>query len=308
VISPSPKVVSTRSDDDDLSVSGNVDHGYDNISPPLKELPPRSDNEEFLMSGVLPPAEAALLYKGRLPTVHARKDGFMVITPPLKIAAGDAAIGTREPAIDHLDPISPPPETRPSDTKLVRRAEIWLRSFIDNIVNKWRGKRQTDTTSTGSSSSSDGLSSYDQNGPSTYGTAEMQTLPKYYGGGSQTPWGGITTTNANPYKSCPLTGETRSYNFTIAECNIRPDGVETEKAVCVNGQFPGPLIEANYGDMITVSVTNKLQDEGTSMHWHGFLQTGANQVDGVPGITQCAIAPNDTMTYEFRAELYGSTW
>jgi len=57
-----------------------------------------------------------------------------------------------------------------------------------------------------------------------------------------------------------------------------------------------------------VKVTNKLRDEGTSMHWHGFLQTGTNQMDGVPGVTQCAIAPNATMTYTFRAELYGTAW
>jgi FtsP/CotA-like multicopper oxidase with cupredoxin domain len=137
---------------------------------------------------------------------------------------------------------------------------------------------------------------------------DQENLPKYYGGGSETPWGGVTTSNSNPYKSCPLTGATRSYDFSIAECDIRPDGVLTKKAVCVNGQYPGPLIEANYGDAIRVKVTNKLQDEGTSMHWHGFLQTGAHQMDGVPGVTQFPIAPNNSMTYEFRVELYGSTW
>jgi hypothetical protein len=136
----------------------------------------------------------------------------------------------------------------------------------------------------------------------------METLPKYYGGGTQTPWGTVTTTYANPYKSCPQTGAMRLYDFTVAECDIRPEGVETKKAVCVNGQFPGPLIEANYGDTIQVKVTNKLHDEGTSMHWHGFLQTGTNQMDGVPGVTQCAIAPGATMTYTFRAELYGTAW
>lgn len=31
-------------------------------------------------------------------------------------------------------------------------------------------------------------------------------------------------------------------------------------------------------------------------------------MDGVPGVTQCAIAPNATMTYTFRAELYGTAW
>ena len=112
----------------------------------------------------------------------------------------------------------------------------------------------------------------------------------------------------------------------MAECDIRPDGVETRRAICINGksvealtteisarltrlgQYPGPLLEANYGDTIQVKVTNKLRDEGTSMHWHGFLQTGTNQMDGVPGVTQCPIAPNETMTYTFRAELYGTAW
>jgi len=39
-----------------------------------------------------------------------------------------------------------------------------------------------------------------------------------------------------------------------------------------NGQFPGPMIEANWGDWIEVAVTNDLVIEGTSIHWHGFLQ------------------------------------
>jgi hypothetical protein len=278
-ISSPPKVVSTRSDGDEKS--DNLGRGFDTISPAPKVLPPRSDNGEFLMTGVMSPDKAALLSGGKLPTVHARKDGFITITPPSKTAAGDAAIRARDMTVYHLDTISPPPKTRPSDTKLDRRDDIWSSSSVSKVVNKWSGKRQDTPASTESASNSSDLTSYEQNGPSTYGTADMETLPKYYGGGSQTPWGGITTTNANPYKSCPLTGETRSYDFTIAECNIRPDGVETKKAVCVNGQFPGPLIEANYGDMIQVKVTNKLQDEGTSMHWHGFLQTGANNVSSI---------------------------
>jgi FtsP/CotA-like multicopper oxidase with cupredoxin domain len=44
------------------------------------------------------------------------------------------------------------------------------------------------------------------------------------------------------------------------------------------------------------------------MHWHGFLQTGTNHMDGVPGVTQCAIAPGASMVYTFRAELYGTAW
>jgi hypothetical protein len=308
-ISSPPKVVSTRSDQDEsFSMSGNIERKFDTISPPPKVLPPRSDDGEFSMSGVFLPPKLALSNDGKLPTVHARKDGFVTISPPPKTAGDNAAIVARNTTLGHFDVISPPPKTRPSNTRLNRRANIWTSGFIGNVINKWTGKSPTTPTSSGSGSSSGGLTPYQQNGLSKYGTADMETLPKYYGGGSQTPWGGITTTNANPYKSCPLTGATRSYDFTIAECDIRPDGVETKKAVCVNGQFPGPLIEANYGDMIRVKVTNKLHDEGTSLHWHGFLQTGMNQQDGVPGVTQCPIAPDDTMTYEFRAELYGSAW
>jgi len=58
-----------------------------------------------------------------------------------------------------------------------------------------------------------------------------------------------------------------------------------------NGQFPGPMIEANWGDWIEVAVTNDLVIEGTSIHWHGFLQTGTPYMDGTPAISQCPIAP-----------------
>lgn len=35
---------------------------------------------------------------------------------------------------------------------------------------------------------------------------------------------------------------------------------------------------------------------------------GTAHADGVPGVTECPIAPGDTKTYEFQATQYGSTW
>lgn len=58
---------------------------------------------------------------------------------------------------------------------------------------------------------------------------------------------------------------------------------------------------------IEVKVTNNLQ-EGTSIHFHGFLQKDTQWMDGVPGVSQCPIAPNNTFTYRTRAQLYGSAW
>jgi FtsP/CotA-like multicopper oxidase with cupredoxin domain len=69
----------------------------------------------------------------------------------------------------------------------------------------------------------------------------------------------------------------------------------------VNNQFPGPTIEANWGDWIEVTVTNNIPDEGTAIHWHGLLQKQTPYMDGIPGNNQCPIAPGKTFTYRFQA-------
>ncbi|KAF2716845.1 multicopper oxidase [Polychaeton citri CBS 116435] len=97
------------------------------------------------------------------------------------------------------------------------------------------------------------------------------------------------------------------YHLTITNETIAPDGVE-RLGLLINGQFPGPAIEANWGDTIIVHLTNAMQDNGTSLHFHGMRQFGSNEMDGVPSITQCALAPGDSMTYKFVATNYGTSW
>jgi len=75
-----------------------------------------------------------------------------------------------------------------------------------------------------------------------------------------------------------------------------------------NGTIPGPTIIANWGDKIKVHVTNRMVNNGTAIHWHGVRQLNSLLADGVPGVTQCPIAPGESMTYEFRATQYGSSW
>lgn len=58
----------------------------------------------------------------------------------------------------------------------------------------------------------------------------------------------------------------------------------------VNGMFPGPTIEANWGDTIVVHLTNGLANNGTSIHFHGVRQLNTNQEDGTVAITQCPTA------------------
>ncbi|KAL2200169.1 multicopper oxidase-domain-containing protein [Corynascus similis CBS 632.67] len=73
-------------------------------------------------------------------------------------------------------------------------------------------------------------------------------------------------------------------------------------------QFPGPTIEADWGDYIVVNVYNDLQDNGTSIHWHGIRQVGDSNQDGVNGVTECPIPPGHMKTYDFHALQYGTSW
>ena len=45
-----------------------------------------------------------------------------------------------------------------------------------------------------------------------------------------------------------------------------------------------------------------------ALHWHGLLQTGTPWENGVPSVSQCPIAPGKSLTYSFKADLYGTSW
>ncbi|KAK4119022.1 multicopper oxidase [Parathielavia appendiculata] len=103
-------------------------------------------------------------------------------------------------------------------------------------------------------------------------------------------------------------GRLREYHLTLSEKEIAVDGYHANKTV-FNGQYPGPLIEADWGDTIRVTVHNNLTNfNGTAVHWHGIRMFETNWQDGVPGVTQCPIKPGSSQTYEFRAMQYGSSW
>jgi hypothetical protein len=125
------------------------------------------------------------------------------------------------------------------------------------------------------------LSQSAQNGNSPLGSFSAPQLPLYL----NAPGFPTTVVPRSATLNMPKTGITRSYTFNLARATIAPDGV-SRPVILVNGAFPGPTIEANWGDTIQVKVTNNIvgPEEGTSIHWHGLLQTGTPFEDGVPGI------------------------
>ncbi|KAI2627257.1 multicopper oxidase [Hypomontagnella submonticulosa] len=146
------------------------------------------------------------------------------------------------------------------------------------------------------------------NGGSLWGTLDCPTFPDYLES-NPLPYGKPWALHDHPSKGVPHTGVTRYYDFTVARGILAPDGYE-KSGIYVNGQFPGPIIEANWGDWIEIHVHNNITnyEEGTAIHWHGITQKGTPWFDGVPGVSQCPIAPGSSFTYRFRADKYGTSW
>ncbi|KAK3995106.1 multicopper oxidase-domain-containing protein [Cladorrhinum sp. PSN332] len=119
-------------------------------------------------------------------------------------------------------------------------------------------------------------------------------------------WGDFSIDD-DPTYTWPDTGVTRSYNFNIGYTTLAPDGV-TKQLMTVNGQYPGPTIEANWGDDVHVTVCNNLDVNGTGIHFHGVRQYNSNYADGAASQTECPIAPGDCFTYKWKATQHGSSW
>lgn len=116
--------------------------------------------------------------------------------------------------------------------------------------------------------------------------------PRWLGEG-KAPWDCSTGSSNEGSDAIPATGAVRSYDFTISRATLSPDGVAREMIV-VNNQFPGPLLEANWGDIVEVTVFNNITgpEEPTSLHYHGVLQSQTPWSDGTPGVSRkgCYVA------------------
>jgi len=126
-------------------------------------------------------------------------------------------------------------------------------------------------------------------------------------GSDPATWCGLTTAT-DYYQEWPKTCKKISCSLEVTNTTVAPDGI-SRLGMIYNNQFPGPTIEANWGDEVEVHLTNQLTANGTSMHFHGVRQLWTNEMDGVPSITQCPLSGNgDQMTYRWVASQYGSSW
>jgi len=89
----------------------------------------------------------------------------------------------------------------------------------------------------------------------------------------------------------------------VADVEIAPKLRAT--AWTYDGRLPGPLIRARVGDRLIVHFTNQLPEPST-VHWHGVRVP--IEMDGVPGISQPAVKPGETFTYDIVLRDAGLYW
>jgi FtsP/CotA-like multicopper oxidase with cupredoxin domain len=71
-----------------------------------------------------------------------------------------------------------------------------------------------------------------------------------------------------------------------------------------NGTIPGPLLEGNVGDEVTVHFKNSLP-ESTTIHWHGLRLPA--EMDGTPAV-QNPVKPGESFDYKFVLRDAGLYW
>ncbi|CAG8564146.1 10501_t:CDS:2 [Acaulospora colombiana] len=141
--------------------------------------------------------------------------------------------------------------------------------------------------------------------------------------------------NNNLFDSFTALAETpgnviRNYTFELRKVSLAPDNF-TRQVWSVNGQwvssrpshikayriltvfftilkrYPGPMIRANRGDTLNITVINLLGDP-SSIHFHGLEQRNTNWYDGVPGVTQCPIPNGVNFSYIVNLTQSGTFW
>lgn len=100
-----------------------------------------------------------------------------------------------------------------------------------------------------------------------------------------------------------LADGTKRFELTADEIEWETEPGVVKQGMAYNGMIPGPQINIDLGDKVEIVLTNEL-DQPTVLHLHGMILP--NGMDGVPAITQDAIMPGESFTYEFTATNSGS--
>lgn len=92
-------------------------------------------------------------------------------------------------------------------------------------------------------------------------------------------------------------GPVRTVTFTAAESKLDLGG-RTVHSWAYNESVPGPLVRVTCGDVLNLTLSNRLKEK-TTLHAHGVRLRC--DMDGVPDLTQASIEPGTDFVYRFAA-------
>lgn len=103
-----------------------------------------------------------------------------------------------------------------------------------------------------------------------------------------------------------MTGElqpdgSKLFELTISRFEWEVSPGEFVEAIGYNNQVPGPTMQVDVGDVVTLRIHNELDDQDTSLHPHGIFMHPFD-VDGVGSISHDPVMPGDTYEVTFEAK------
>ncbi|TWD82307.1 FtsP/CotA-like multicopper oxidase with cupredoxin domain [Kribbella amoyensis] len=145
--------------------------------------------------------------------------------------------------------------------------------------------------------------------PDEYSAAEMGYAD--HGGGPVSAPGGHHGGHHGARSVTELAGPANGVPDVTATLVARKQKVtlasgETVDGYTLNGTSPGPLIRADVGDLVQVTLVNESVADGATLHWHGIDVPNAE--DGVAGVTQDAVPVGGKHVYRFVADEPGTYW
>jgi plastocyanin len=100
-----------------------------------------------------------------------------------------------------------------------------------------------------------------------------------------------------------LADGTKQWEITASVIEWETEPGTVLEAYAYNGTVPGPQLRAEVGDNVRIILHNELP-EPTTIHSHGLIVPPG--MDGVPVISQPAVMPGESFTYEFTLRNAGS--
>ncbi|KIY65195.1 multicopper oxidase [Cylindrobasidium torrendii FP15055 ss-10] len=94
------------------------------------------------------------------------------------------------------------------------------------------------------------------------------------------------------------------HNITVSEGAYSPDGGRERLVYFINDEFASHVVGVDEGAMLHIQIKSEISSPFT-LHSHGIYQRESVWMDGVPGVTQKPIMPEETFTYKFKVDQSG---